>query len=114
MVLLSVQTSMRRAQMSATHGDAGDETLRRRVRAHGNFSEYAPFAVVLVLLVELAGFSHALTAALAVSLAVSRVLHAIGMLYTSGPAFRAAGMLIQHAAFIFAAALLMQRAAQAA
>lgn len=114
MVLLSLQTSMRRAKLGVAHGDAEDETLRRRVRAHGNFIEYAPFAVVLVLLVEVAGNSPRVTATLALSLALARVLHAIGMLYTSGPALRGAGMLIQHAAFILAAALLLRRVLEAA
>src|SRR5690348_5800063 len=97
MVLLSVQISMRRAKLGVTHGDHGDDTLRRRVRAHGNFIEYAPLAVMLVLLVELAGTSRFLIIALALSLAFARLLHAIGMLYTSGPALRGAAMLIQHA-----------------
>ena len=114
MVLLSLQTSMRRAKLGVAHGDAEDETLRRRVRAHGNFIEYAPFAVVLVLLVEVAGNSPRVTATLALSLALARVLHAIGMLYTSGPALRGAGLLIQHAAFILAAALLLRRVLEAA
>ena len=38
----SVQTSLRRAKLNTAFGDAGDETLRRRIRAHGNFIEYAP------------------------------------------------------------------------
>jgi uncharacterized protein len=114
MVLLSLQTSMRRAALGVTHGDAGDETLRRRVRAHGNFIEYAPLAVVLLLLVELAGTSPTFTTALALSLGIARLLHAAGMLYSSGPALRAAGMLLQHAAFLFAAALLIRRVVYAA
>ncbi len=109
MVLLSALTSMRRAALRVTHGDAGDETLRRRIRAHGNFTEYTPLALVLLLLVELAGTSFAWTAALAISLFLARLLHAVGMLYMSGPALRAMAMFIQHTAFIFAAAMLIHR-----
>ena len=54
MVLLSFQVSLRRAKLNVTHGDANDETLRRRVRAHGNFVEYAPLAVVVLGLMEIA------------------------------------------------------------
>jgi uncharacterized protein len=114
MVLLSLQTSMRRAKLGVTHGDAGDETLRRRVRAHGNFIEYAPLAVLLLLLVEIAGTSSSMNKALALALLSARLLHAVGMLYTSGPALRAIGMLVQHAAFIWAAVLLVRRVAHAA
>ena len=114
MVLLSVQTSLRRASLGVTAGDAGDETLRRRIRAHGNFIEYAPLAVVLLLLVELSGASLATTVALGLSLVLARLLHAAGMLYTSGPVLRAAGMLIQHTAFLYAAIFLIRRVMHAA
>lgn len=110
-VVLSLQTSMRRMALKVTHGDAGDDTLRRRIRAHGNFIEYAPLAVILVLLVELTGgASPRTTMALAVAMASARILHALGMLYMRGPAIRAAAMLMQHSAFVFAALLLVRRA----
>jgi uncharacterized protein len=114
MVLLSVQTSLRRAALKVTHGDAGDETLRRRIRAHGNFIEYAPLAVVVVLLVEISGAARINTLILALAFVAARLLHAAGMLYTSSPALRAAGMLLQHAAFLYAALVLIKRVTHAA
>lgn len=107
MVLLSVQVSLQRAKLNVTHGDANDETLRRRVRAHGNFVEYAPLAVIVLGLMEIAAAPRVALLVLAAGFVVARLLHAIGMLYTSGASLRAAGMLIQHAAFLGAAVVLL-------
>lgn len=114
MVLLSIQTSLSRAKLSATYGDAGDETLRRRIRAHGNFIEYAPLAVIVLVLVETSGAATTLVLLLAAAFVLGRVLHAAGMLYTSGPALRGAGMLLQHAAFLAGAVVLIRRCLDAA
>lgn len=110
MVPLSLQVSMRRAMLGVSAGDANDETLRRRVRAHGNFIEYAPMAVIAVGLIEFGGASRPLAVSLAAAFFLSRTLHAIGMLYTSTPTLRAGGMLIQHVAFLVAGVWLVLEA----
>ena len=110
MVPLSLQVSMRRAMLGVSAGDANDETLRRRVRAHGNFIEYAPMAVIAVGLIEFGGASRLLAVSLAVAFFLSRTLHAIGMLYTSTPTLRAGGMLIQHVTFLVAGVWLVLEA----
>jgi len=114
MVLLSVQTSLRRASLKASHGDAGDDILRRRIRAHGNFAEYAPLALLLAFFVEIAGAGESAVMILALALLAARVLHALGMLYASGAALRAVGMFLQHTAFIYGAVLLIRRVLHAA
>jgi uncharacterized protein len=101
MVVLSFQVSARRVKLGGvSSGDGNDETLRRRIRAHGNFIEYVPTAVISVGLIEYGGGSKAVVVGLAVAFFISRVLHAVGMLYASTPTLRAGGMLIQHAAFL--------------
>lgn len=107
MVLLSVQVSLRRAKLNVTHGDADDVILRRRIRAHGNFVEYAPLSVVVLGLLEVVATSRIVLLVLSAAFVMARVLHALGMLYTAGAAPRAAGMLLQHAAFPGAAAFLI-------
>jgi uncharacterized membrane protein YecN with MAPEG domain len=114
MVLLSAQTSLRRATIGVTHGDAGDETLRRRIRAHGNFIENAPLAIVVLAMVELSGAARTNVVILALLFLFARMIHAAGMLYTSGPALRAIGMFLQHAAFLFGAVVLINRVMHAA
>ncbi len=110
MVPLSLQVSMRRAKLGVSAGDANDETLRRRIRAHGNFIEHAPTALIALGLLELGGAAKPLVVSLAVAFFLSRALHAIGMLYTSTPTLRAGGMLIQHAAFFAAGVWLVLKA----
>ncbi len=114
MVVLSTQTSLGRARLNTSFGDSGDETLRRRIRAHGNFAEYAPMALILLGLVEGLGAARGAVLGLAIALGVARVLHALGMLYTSRATLKAVAMFVQHAAFVYAAVLLLQRAFGAA
>lgn len=101
MVLLSLQVSLRRVKLEgSTNGIGSDETLRRRVRAHGNFIEYAPTALIAVGLTEYGGGSKSLVIGLAIAFCLSRLIHAVGMLYASTPTLRAIAMLVQHAAFL--------------
>jgi uncharacterized protein len=111
MVPLSLQVSMRRVKLGGvSSGSANDETLRRRIRAHGNFIEYAPTALIAVGLIEFGGGGRSLVLGLAISFCLSRILHAIGMLYTSQPTLRAAAMLIQHGAFLVSGIFLVLKA----
>lgn len=107
MVPLSLQVSLRRAGLNTTFGDAGDEMLRRRIRAHGNFIEYVPTGLIALGLVEWSGAPTLFVWVLGTALVGARMLHSYGMLYTSTPTFRAAAMLIQHAAFLAAGAWLV-------
>jgi len=107
MVPLSLQVTWRRVKVRARFGDAGDEVLRRRIRAHGNFIEYAPTALIVLALVEIGGGVLFLTWGLGGAFLASRVLHAVGMLYTSTPKLTAIAMLMQHAAFLVAGGWLV-------
>lgn len=111
MIPLSVQVSMRRFKTGiADMSGVRDETLRRRIRAHGNFTEYAPTALIALGLIEYAGAATLLVWSLAAAFFLSRLMHALGMLYTSGPALRGAAMLVQHAAFLVAGSWLVAKA----
>lgn len=108
MVPLSLQVSMRRIELGRSPpGPGRDETLHRRIRAHGNFTEYVPTAILVVGLCEYSGAGRVFVAGMAAAFLSSRVLHAIGMLYTRTPALRGAGMLVQHAAFLVSGAWLV-------
>ena len=76
------------------HGDGGHALLARRMRAHSNFIENAPLAIILAGLIELAGKGGAWLAYAASIYLLARVSHAIGMDSKGpGPA-RAIGMLV--------------------
>ena len=111
MVPLSLQVSLQRIKLGGVSSDsASDETLRRRIRAHGNFIEYAPTALIVMGLVEGGGGAMPLVLGLAIAFGLSRIMHAIGMLYTSTPKLRATAMLMQHAAFLVSGISLVIKA----
>ena len=56
-VVLSTRVIMFRRANKVSLGDGGDEVLLARVRAQGNFAEYAPFGLLLILIAELQGTS---------------------------------------------------------
>lgn len=60
-------------------GDGGNDKLLRRMRAQANFTEYAPFALALIVVLELAGQGGIALGLTALAFMIGRVLHAIGM-----------------------------------
>jgi uncharacterized protein len=52
---LTVLVIVRRVQANVTLMDGGDTPLLRRIRAHGNFTETVPLALILLALLELRG-----------------------------------------------------------
>jgi uncharacterized membrane protein YecN with MAPEG domain len=80
LIALSVPISLRRARLGIEIGDPHEDiTLTRRIRAHGNFVEYVPLALLLIALVEASRNLHA-AIALAAVLLVARIAHAAGTL----------------------------------
>jgi uncharacterized membrane protein YecN with MAPEG domain len=110
MVMLSLSVSLRRRSTSTSFGDGDDRTLRRRIRAHGNFAENAPLALIVLGLVEYGGAASWLVWALGAGFLFSRVVHAAGMLTTSSPAPRAVGMVVTHTCFAIAGIWLVVHA----
>ena len=75
-------------------GDAGDQRLHGRMRAHANFAEYAPFVLILMGLIELAGGSPTWLWVAGLVFVFARIAHAIGMDKTTSNAWRAGGALL--------------------
>ena len=75
--------------------EISEEKLQRNVRAHGNFSEYVPIFLVLLMILETLGqfpFNYLLTICLIFS--YGRLAHAICFaFYKSNPFLRISGML---------------------
>lgn len=107
LVALSLNVSLRRRATQNAAADGGaDLELQRRIRAHGNFSEYAPSMLLVMALMEGSGAAHPLVASVGMAFLISRLLHAFGMLRCVLPA-RALGMVIQHLAFVGAGVWLV-------
>ncbi len=77
LISLSVRVIGMRRQRRVSIGDGEDEILTRRIRAQGNFIEYVPMALVLLLLLlELGGASAWLLHGLGIALLAGRLVHA--------------------------------------
>ena len=50
--LLSAYVIAGRVKLKIDLGDGGNTAMRQRMRAHGNFTEYVPVALILLFLVE--------------------------------------------------------------
>ena len=76
---LAMRAGSVRVKAKVLHGDGSDVRLLARMRAHANFTEYAPFVVILSGLIELArGPSLWLWIAMVVFV-FARIAHAFGM-----------------------------------
>lgn len=76
---LAMRCGRARISGKVLHGDGGDKALQRHMRAHANFVEYTPFALLLILLLDLADQDGWLLGLSALAYLVARVLHALGM-----------------------------------
>ncbi len=92
-VALSIRAIGARRTAKVAIGPLGRETLDRRLRAHANFVEYAPFALLLLAFAETRGAPGFALHAGALLLLVGRASHAWGV--SRAPEnfrFRVAGM----------------------
>lgn len=76
-----------RARANVVYGDGGQAALTPVVRAQGNFTEYVPFALLLMGFLEATGSSANLIHGLGIALVIARILHPLGLRATSGPTF---------------------------
>jgi uncharacterized membrane protein YecN with MAPEG domain len=107
-VFLSLRTIHLRRRHRVALGDGDNPELRRAMRAHANFAEYVPFALLLVYFVERDGAHLALVHALGLALLAGRLLHAWGV---SQPRedfrFRVTGMVLSFGVLLTTALLLL-------
>ena len=76
---LAAQVIRGRWRSRTGFGDGGDRRLQRAIRAHANFAEYVPLALVLLALAELQGGPPWLVHLLGALLLAGRVIHAFGI-----------------------------------
>ncbi len=108
LVALSVNVIRMRWQYRQGLGDGGHQTLARAVRVQGNFIEYAPLGLILVGLLELAGFYPWVVHVLGVSLVAGRIAHGWGLNHSDGPSIgRALGMFLTFSVLILGGVLAL-------
>ncbi|MEZ5903265.1 MAG: MAPEG family protein [Alphaproteobacteria bacterium] len=75
-VALSLYVIKGRFQYRVSLGSGGSEDLEKRIRAHANFIEYVPFALILIFLCELEKMPELMVHFMASLLVMARLLHA--------------------------------------
>ena len=83
-LVLTARIVMHRLNSKIGIGDGGDKALTLKIRAHGNFAEYVPLALLLLAFVEHGGGSRALVGGLGAALVLGRVAHGIGLSSRAG------------------------------
>src|SRR4029078_3490772 len=78
-VFLSVRVVQMRASAKISLGTGNNPAMERRIRVHGNFAEYVPLALLLLLCMELQSQSRILIHILCIVLIVARLIHAVGV-----------------------------------
>jgi len=78
-IWLGMRVSRLRAQFKISVGDGGNDALLRRMRAQANYIEHAPFVLILIGLLELAGADARILWGIGIAFILARILHAFGM-----------------------------------
>ncbi|HEX8958053.1 MAG TPA: MAPEG family protein [Burkholderiaceae bacterium] len=92
-VFLSLRVILTRFRGEKLAPDArADRQLHMRIRVHGNFIEYVPFALLLMGFLEISGTSQAHLLWMGAVLIAARIAHAIGLPLKAPNPLRAFGI----------------------
>ena len=93
LIYLSVRVIGLRRGKRISVGPAGDAELERAMRVHGNFVEYAPLGLLLLIVAEMNGLAAPAVHALGLALIAGRFIHFLGFRSPEAPGvFRVGGM----------------------
>ena len=90
---LSVRVIRGRGRHEVNLGSGGIDDMERRIRAHGNFAEYVPLTLLLIMIDEMRGLPPLAVHGLCLFLLFGRLSHAWGVSRRENhAAFRVGGM----------------------
>lgn len=78
-IVLSVRTIKTRREHKVAIGDGGEKSILRASRVHANFSEYVPFTLLLIAMLEIQSYPHWIIHGLCIALLSARIVHAYGV-----------------------------------
>lgn len=84
LLILSARISLRRNTEKIGIGTGKDEVMARRIRVQGNFVEYVPMALLLLLVLEANQTAPWLLHTFGIALVLARIAHAIGLSGSAG------------------------------
>ena len=109
-VALSIRTLRIRRGLQLAVGDGGNPIMLRAIRAHGNFAEYVPLGLLLILACEGLGAPKLLVHGLGAMLLLGRLVHAIGISRQDEVfAYRVTGMALTFTCYLTAAGFILMR-----
>lgn len=91
---LTVMVGYRRARTGIQFFDGGDQTLLRRMRAHGNFTETVPIVLLAMGAAEITGAPAWMLWTGGLTLLVGRLMHAAILVLRGWGLPRAIGMIL--------------------
>ena len=107
-VVLSARVIGGRGRRRVNLGHGGHADLETAIRVHGNFAEYVPFALLVIVLIEAAGFSRYWVHTLGIALIIGRLAHAYGLRATRQPSrARIVGVTLTFAVLVIGGLLLI-------
>jgi uncharacterized membrane protein YecN with MAPEG domain len=110
-LLLSARVVHNRGRFKVSLGDGDNPELRLAIRAHANFAEYVPLALLLLLILELSRFSIYVTHLIGATLVLSRLLHGAAFAFGREWRFgRSAGIALTFLVLIVEAILCLYQA----
>ena len=110
-IVLSARVISLRRSARVSLGDGGHPMLTRAIRAHANFAEYVPLALLLLVILEMSRFSIYLIHVLGVVLLIGRLMHGYALAFTAESRIgRAGGTVLTFAVIIVAALLCLYQA----
>jgi uncharacterized protein len=82
---LAIFVIVQRVHLGVEWGDGGNIVMAQAVRAHANFAELVPLALLAIGAAEIAGTSRLIVIGLVTALIAARVLSALGLSRSLGP-----------------------------
>ena len=95
LIYLSVRVIGLRRQTRVSVGSADNPELERAMRVQGNFVEYTPLSLLLILVIELMGFYALALHGFGITLIAARLIHFFGFRSAEAPGIlRVVGMML--------------------
>jgi uncharacterized membrane protein YecN with MAPEG domain len=98
-ILHSLRLSQLRWRYKVQFGDGGQPELAHRIRVFGNFIEYVPLGLILVIALEFVQAPSWYVHFAGFTLLAGHYLHALGLGNTK-PRFQVVGMVLTHASLL--------------
>lgn len=77
--MLWIRVTSTRSGLNCSIGDAGNDALLQKIRCHGNFIEWVPLVLILMILAESQGASQLMLKIAGALLVIGRAAHPFGL-----------------------------------